>query len=67
MEKQARESCTGEHRYFVCEVIGVESEGKVFLLALCTACGDAFCKEFIVASPTQAIRLMKEEKQTKEK
>jgi hypothetical protein len=55
--------CSGNHTFFVAEVIGVESEGKVYLLYLCTSCGDSFCKDFKVATPGVPIRLIREEKQ----
>jgi hypothetical protein len=54
--------CTADHSYFVCEVVGVETEGKVFLIYLCTRCGDAVCRPFAVSTPGNAIRLMREEK-----
>ena len=31
--------CNGEHRFFVADVAVVEAEGKVCIMALCTACG----------------------------
>lgn len=55
------ETCNGQHRFYVAEVIGVESEGKVYLLTLCTSCGAAFCKEFQVSKTPGKIRLLLEE------
>lgn len=34
------DTCTGTHRYFVADVAQVESEGKVVIIAMCTACGE---------------------------
>jgi hypothetical protein len=59
--------CVGNHTFFVAEVIGVEAEGKVYLLYLCTSCGESICKEFKVANPGSPVRLMREEKQKGEK
>lgn len=59
-------NCTANHSYYVAEVVGVEKEGKVYVLAICTACGDARCADFKVAEPNSNIRLLKEEKQTGE-
>lgn len=66
--KATPRDCSADHTFFVAEVIGVEAEGKVHLLYLCTSCGEAYCKEFKVASnPGSALRLMREEKQKGEK
>lgn len=58
-------TCSGEHRFFAVETVGVESEGKVHVLALCTACGDFIDRAVTVSSPGSAIRLLNEEKKTK--
>lgn len=42
--------CTDFHRYYVPATVGVEKEGKVVVIALCTACGHSFSKEFLVSS-----------------
>lgn len=55
-------NCTLDHSFYVADVVGVEAEGKVFLLYLCTRCGDAYCKEFKVGNPGNPLRLMREEK-----
>lgn len=52
--------CEGAHHYFVAEVIGVESEGTVHILALCTACGETLCKKHVVAAPFSKLILYKE-------
>jgi hypothetical protein len=31
--------CEGAHRYFSLEPVGVEAEGKVIVILVCTACG----------------------------
>lgn len=41
--------CGGRHRYFVASTIGVEQEGKVVILVVCTACGDTFSEDFQVS------------------
>lgn len=58
MDKQ----CTGEHRIFVPEVVGVESEGKIIVVSVCTACDTVNFHEHSVAKPGVPIRLLKEEK-----
>ena len=44
-----------EHRYFVADVVLVPSEGKIVLLALCTACGDFKSYDKTVAAPNSAL------------
>lgn len=58
----SKQHCSQDHSYFVAEVVGVEEEGKVYLIYLCTGCGEAISKEFKVATPGLALRLMREEK-----
>lgn len=59
--------CNGEHNLFVAEVVGVETEGKVFVLALCRHCGLLSKHEIQVSMPGEPIRLLREEnKQNKE-
>ena len=58
------EGCS--HRFFHCETVGVEAEGKVVVIALCTACGDVISKEVQVARPHTQLRLLNEEKRKKE-
>lgn len=58
----SKQQCSQDHSYFVAEVIGVESEGKAYLIYLCTGCGEAISKEFKVATPGNTLRLMREEK-----
>jgi len=31
--------CQGQHRYFALEPVGIEAEGKVLVILVCTACG----------------------------
>lgn len=59
----ANNDCTADHAFFVAEVIGVPEEGKVYLIYVCTACGDARMKDFRVSEPGKQIRLLLEEKQ----
>lgn len=54
--------CNGAHHYFVAEVVGVEAEGTVHLIALCTDCGDTIQKSFAVSSKSATLTL----KNTKE-
>lgn len=42
--------CGGGHRFFVASVVGVEQEGKVVLIAMCTGCGETFSETFAVSS-----------------
>jgi hypothetical protein len=52
-----------DHRYFVADVAVVPAEGKVVVLALCTACGDLLEKHVQVARPHTEITLKSLEKQ----
>ena len=58
--------CTGTHRYFLADVAVVEDEGKVCLLSICTSCGDAICKEFIVTKSGNKVRLEKQKEKQNE-
>jgi hypothetical protein len=51
------ESCTGTHRYFVATEFGVEGEGAVGIVVVCTACGDCFVKKFSVANSNSPLKL----------
>lgn len=59
--------CVGEHNIFIAEVIGVQKEGKVFVLALCRSCDLFAVHEVQVSKPGADIRLLlQESKQNKE-
>ena len=59
--------CDGQHRFFVADVVGVEQEGKVFVLVVCTQCGEFKAHEQAVGRNGSQIRLLKQEnKQNKE-
>ena len=60
-------SCTGEHRFYVAEVCGVESEGKLYAIIVCTACGEFRTHELKVSSPHASIRLLKQEEKEERK
>ena len=52
--------CNRGHRYFVASSVGVEPEGKVVVIVVCTACGHTFSKDFQVSSsPTVRLRIEK--------
>lgn len=55
----------GDHRFFVAEVIGVESEGMAHILIVCTSCGQSHDRSHKVASPGTPLRLLQEEKKTR--
>jgi hypothetical protein len=48
-----------DHHYFVADVVLVPSEGKIVLLALCTACGDFKSYDKQVAAPHTALDSLK--------
>ena len=58
----SEEQCYGGHRYFCAEVVGNESEGKVFVLAICTSCGELKNHVVEVGAKEKSIRLLGEEK-----
>lgn len=60
-------ACTGEHRYFCAEVIAVEATGRVYVLAMCTLCGETFSKEFKVSGGATPLRMLKSEQKTNNK
>lgn len=48
-----------DHHYFVADVVLIPAEGKIVLLALCTACGDFKSHEKTVAAPHTALDSLK--------
>jgi hypothetical protein len=62
MAKESSKVCAGEHRYFVAETVGIEAEGKVVVIALCTACGAPITHAVRVTSqPGTLLKLGKSE------
>jgi hypothetical protein len=41
-------NCEGSHRFFVAET-GIDAEGKIVIILVCTACGEGIKREFAVA------------------
>jgi len=62
---ELQKECAGVHRYFVADVCGVESEGKLFVVVVCTACGHTFCREFKVSNPNVRLTLRSEKEKEK--
>ena len=59
--------CAGNHRIYVAETIGVEAEGKVYVVLVCTACGDASLKSFDLNGGKPAVmQLGSQQKKTKQ-
>ncbi len=52
------------HHFFVAECVGVESEGMIYVLIVCTSCGESLAKAHKVAQPGSPLRLLLEEKKT---
>ena len=40
--------CNGQHRFFVAET-GIDADGKIIIILVCTACGEGIKREFAVA------------------
>ncbi len=59
--------CPGNHHFFVAETVGVESEGMIYVVIVCTACGESQAKGHQVAKPGSLLRLLQEEKNSKGK
>jgi len=57
--------CCNNARFFYCETIGVESEGTVFVILACTACGTVKSTKVTVAQGAANLRLLREEKNQK--
>ena len=49
--------CRGEHRYYIATDGAVGDTGTIFVILVCTACGDAMKKEFKVAEPNSGVSL----------
>jgi len=49
--------CSGGHRFFVAETIGVPAEGKAVILVVCTACGESFSRDFKVSAGTYPLTI----------
>jgi hypothetical protein len=60
-------NCTGEHRFYVAEVCGVESEGKLFVIIVCTSCGEFRTHELAVSTKGSLMRLLKQEEKENSK
>jgi hypothetical protein len=54
------------HRYFVADVATIESEGKVVILALCTACGQHLRIDETVTGKGSPFRTRTNEKEKNE-
>jgi hypothetical protein len=54
-------TCSGPHRYFIAETVGVESEGTVSVIAVCTDCGDCIFHKFQVAGADKNLTLARNE------
>ena len=54
------------HRFFVADVVAVPSEGMVYVLIICTSCGESQARPHKVAEPGTPIKLLLEEKKKKE-
>ena len=57
--------CTGDHRIFVAEVVGIETEGKVVVITVCTQCGTINFEEKQVSHAGSPLRMLKDEKTNK--
>ena len=55
------------HHFFVADVVAVPTEGMVYVLIVCTSCGESLAKSHKVAEPGAPITLLIEEKTRKEK
>lgn len=44
------------------EVIGIEAEGKIVVVKVCTQCGEDYFTEHKVSEPGLPLRLLREEK-----
>lgn len=54
--------CEGNHRFFVAETVGVPDEGNVFVLIVCTSCGEFRTHSTQVSQPHSAQTLGTSEK-----
>lgn len=45
------------HRFYVADVVGVESEGTATIIVLCTSCGESFSRVFKVSEGNKPLRL----------
>jgi len=49
--------CRTGHRYFVTETGAIADTGEVFVIYLCTSCGDAHMKKFPVTAGPARVEL----------
>ena len=56
------DKCEGTHRYFVATSCGVEKEGVVVVVALCTGCGHVVNTKVQVSSGGKPLLLTSDEK-----
>lgn len=55
-----QKECSGQHRFYVAETVGVEPEGTVSIIIVCTSCGEARISTFSVAQPRTPVTLSKQ-------
>lgn len=53
------DDCTGTHHYFVADVVGIQTEGKVCVVIVCTACGDIKINTIKVSEPNAPMTIEK--------
>lgn len=51
MAEETDNYCIGEHRFFALNPIGIQAEGKVVVILICTQCGELRKQECQVAAP----------------
>jgi hypothetical protein len=49
-------TCDGQHRFFALEPVGLEAEGAVLIIMVCTACGEVRQEKLVVAQPGSVIQ-----------
>jgi len=49
-------TCDGQDRFFALEPVGLEAEGAVLIIMVCTACGEVRQEKLVVAQPGSVIQ-----------
>ncbi len=62
---EGQDKCGGQHHFYVAQVIGIESEGRVVTITVCTSCGEFRHDELTVSKEGSPLRLLIDEDEKK--
>ena len=57
MSTQERHPCGDKHRFYIACTVGVETEGTVHVIAMCTSCGLCIKESFSVSKGGMPLKI----------